>query len=407
MTQVPNRTSYFAGETFDPAGLVVKAMYNDGHSEELNDYRLSVTGELSLEDGTVYVLYGMLKTSFSIEIREKCRGREPGRRTIRTASALRQNSKALADRVNAGAPFTGTVFLLTGNLALSEYPDWVPIGRSSAKQFDGIFDGQGYALDNLYSNAGGLFGYVGSNAIIRNVGVASGEIGSDNRSFIGAIAGWSNGADFINCWNGADIRCSGWSGGIVGTVRDGGDSIIRGCYNIGSVTARAGAVGGIVGHLSAGGNGTSVHVTVSACYNMGIVTADDNAGGIAGRVQAGNEIRNCYNAGKVTVTGMNILDGAGDCKPCDIRQRGFRVLLRRRSDSLRRVRRRGYRDRPDGGGDAVGFVPCPAGGQLQAGRLRAGERRLPVADVAEYRGCRQHRPRCGNDRGYRYGYAGQ
>ena len=54
---------------------------------------------------------------------------------------------------------------------------------------------------------------------------------------------------------------------------DGGDSIIRGCYNIGSVTARDGAVGGIVGHLSAGGNGTSVRVTVSACYNMGIVTA--------------------------------------------------------------------------------------------------------------------------------------
>ncbi|PWM37402.1 MAG: hypothetical protein DBX65_01185, partial [Oscillospiraceae bacterium] len=311
VTQVPNRTSYFAGETFDPAGLVVKAVYNDGHSEELNDYRLSVTGELSLGDGTVYVLHGMLKTSFSIEIREKMPWQGAGTPDdpyrIGTAAEL----KALADRVNAGAPFTGNVFLLTGNLDLSEYPDWVPIGRSSAKQFDGIFDGQGYALDNLYSNAGGLFGYVGSNAVIRNVGVASGEIGSDNRSFIGAIAGWSNGADFINCWNGADIRCSGWSGGIVGTVRDGGDSIIRGCYNIGSVTARDGAVGGIVGHLSAGGNGTSVHVTVSACYNMGIVTADDNAGGIAGRVQAGNEIRNCYNAGKVTVTGMNILDGAG------------------------------------------------------------------------------------------------
>ena len=95
VTQVPNRTSYFTGETFDPAGLVVKAVYNDGHSEELNDYRLSVTGELSLEDGTVYVLYGMLKTSFSIEIGKKCRGREPGRRTIRTASALRQNSRRL------------------------------------------------------------------------------------------------------------------------------------------------------------------------------------------------------------------------------------------------------------------------------------------------------------------------
>ena len=36
-----------------------------------------------------------------------------------------------------------------------------------------------------------------------------GEIGAENLSFMGAIAKWSNGADFINCWSGADILCSG------------------------------------------------------------------------------------------------------------------------------------------------------------------------------------------------------
>ena len=201
-------------------------------------------------------------------------------------------------------------FVLTANIDLSDYPDWKPIGKDSA-QFDGIFDGRGYAIDNLYSKNGGLFGTVCANAVIRNVGVASGQIGSENLSFMGAIAKWSNGADFINCWNGADILCSGWSGGIVGTVRDGGESVIKGCYNIGSVTARDGAVGGIVGHLAAGNNGTAVAVTVSDCYNAGTVTAGDNAGGIVGRVQDGNVIRNCYNIGAVTVNGENILDGAG------------------------------------------------------------------------------------------------
>ncbi len=311
VTQAPERTHYYAGEVFDPAGLVVTAQYSDGHTEELKDYRLSVTGELSLEDGTVYVLYGMLKARFALDIQERMPWQGAGTQDDPYRIGTAEELTALAERVNAGKSFTGVTFRMTGNIDLSNCPDWVPIGRSASRQFDGTFDGQGYAIDNLYSGTGGLFGYVGTNAVIRNVGVASGEVNAGNRSFIGAVAGWSNGADFINCWNGADIICGGWSGGIVGTVRDGGASIIRGCYNVGTVTARDGAVGGIVGHLGTGGNGTSVNVTVSACYNAGTVTASDNAGGIVGRMQDGHVLRNCYNAGSVTVTGENILNGAG------------------------------------------------------------------------------------------------
>ena len=247
---------------------------------------------------------------YPILVGQKSLGEEPAVRArveIATAAEL----KAFADRVNAGESFTDKTILLTDHIDLSNFQNWVQIGKYSSTQFDGVFDGQGYVIDNLYSTDGGLFGYVGTNAVIKNVGVASGEIGSNNLSWMGGIARWSNGADFINCWNGADIICSGWSGGIVGTVRDGGDSIIKGCYNVGAVTARDGAVGGIVGHLATGSNGTSVHVTISECYNVGVVTAKDNAGGIVGRAQDGHIIRNCYNAGKVSVVGDNILDGAG------------------------------------------------------------------------------------------------
>ena len=218
---------------------------------------------------------------------------------------------AFAARVNAGESFTGKTVLLTSHIDMSDCDSWTPIARTVSRQFDGYFDGQGYVIDNLSSASGGLFGYAGTNATIANVGIGSGEIGSQTLSFIGAIVGWSDGADIINCWNGADITCSGWSGGIVGTVRDGGESIIRGCYNIGSVTARDGAVGGIVGHLAAGGHGTDVSVTVSDCYNLGTITAKDNAAGIAGRIQDGNTVTRCYNAGVITVGGENILDGAG------------------------------------------------------------------------------------------------
>ncbi len=223
---------------------------------------------------------------------------------ISTAKEL----KEFADRVNSGENFKDKTVALTAHIDLSNIT-WVPIGRTSALQFQGIFDGQGYVIDNLYSTAGGLFGYVGHNAIIKNVGVASGEIGASNESFIGAIAGWSNGADIINCWNGADIYCSGYSGGIVGTVRDGGKSSIVGCYNIGKIYATSDSVGGIVGHLDTTRTqaGTEVEVTIDSCYNLGaIISNTDNAigaavGGIVGRAQDGHKIRNSYNAGEITV----------------------------------------------------------------------------------------------------------
>ncbi len=218
---------------------------------------------------------------------------------------------AFAERVNAGENFTNKTVALTAHIDLSQVSEWTPIGKASSCQFDGIFDGQGYVIDNLYSTTGGLFGYVGVHAVIQNVGVASGEIGASNSSFMGGIAKWSNGADFLNCWNGAEIICSGYSGGIVGTVRDGGESLIQNCYNIGTIYASADNVGGIVGHLATSSNGTSVNVTIENCYNAGTITADDCAAGIAGRVQDGHVIRNCYNVGIVTVVGGNLIDGAG------------------------------------------------------------------------------------------------
>ena len=213
---------------------------------------------------------------------------------------------AFAQRVNNGESFKNKTIVLVNHIDLSDISDWKQIGTSK-NQFQGIFDGQGYVLDNLTSTTGGLFGTVGVYAVIRNVGVASGEIGQSGShlSFIGGIAGWSNGADFINCFNGADINCGGYSGGIVGTVRDGGKSLISGCYNVGNIKSTDGQVGGIVGHLDTSRTGTSVEVTLENCYNAGFITAEDTVAGIVGKAQDGHVIRNCYNAGNIVSSDKN------------------------------------------------------------------------------------------------------
>lgn len=157
---------------------------------------------------------------------------------------------AFAERVNAGENFSGKTVALTAHIDLSGV-DWTPIGSTSARAFNGLFDGQGFVIDNLYSEKGGLFGYVGADAIIRSVGVASGEIGSEAVT-VRSSAASPNGATVptsSTAGNGADIYAGGYSGGIVGTVRDGGESIISGCYNVGTIYGKGTALGGIVGHL--------------------------------------------------------------------------------------------------------------------------------------------------------------
>ncbi len=292
VTKAPGKVNYFEGEVFDPKGMTVTAVYSDGTEKPLEDYKITPSGELALGESEVYITYGNLKAKIDITVSEKFpwkgEGTENSPYLIETADDL----LSLAERVNAKKSTEGMYFAMTGNIDLSNIADWKPIGASSSSNFNGIFDGKGYAVDNLYSTQGGLFGYAGNGAVIKNVGTASGEINCKS-SFIGGIVGWSNGADIINCWNGMDITAGGYSGGVVGTVRK-GESVISGCYNAGNLTSNSSAVGGVVGHLSA-----NVEVTVENCYNMGSVSGKNNVGGIAGQIQDGHTVKNCYNVGKI------------------------------------------------------------------------------------------------------------
>lgn len=71
VTKNPDKLRYYEGDAFDPAGMIVTAVYSDGSSKEITEYKLSVKSQLELSTSTVYISYGILKTSVSIEVREK------------------------------------------------------------------------------------------------------------------------------------------------------------------------------------------------------------------------------------------------------------------------------------------------------------------------------------------------
>ena len=302
---MPQKTVYIEGETLNTEGLRIAVKYSDGTEKETEDYKLSVYGELTLGIDTVYVKCGGLKTSFGIVVNEKTPWEGEGTAESPYLISDAEGLEALATKVNKGENYLGYTFKLTDNIDLSDYDNWISIGQNERKQFEGTFDGNGFAIDNLTARRNGLFAYAGDNAVIKNVGIASGEIGYETLSFVGAVVGYSNGADVINCYNGANVACSGWSGGVVGTVRN-GSSVIKGCYNTGNITARNSVAGGVIGHLS-----TGVNAVVSDCYNTGKVTAEDSAAGVVAKIQGGgNKLSNCYNVGEISVHGVNILTGA-------------------------------------------------------------------------------------------------
>ena len=66
VTKPPSRTSYFSGETFSTAGMVVTAHYTDGSSGTASGYTYSPTGALAASNNTITISYsegGVTKTT--------------------------------------------------------------------------------------------------------------------------------------------------------------------------------------------------------------------------------------------------------------------------------------------------------------------------------------------------------
>jgi len=218
-------------------------------------------------------------------------------------------------------------------------PNWTPIGGKFPllpdeaagdcltldTRFNGLLDGQGHSISNLYcyryaakgfpySMACGVVGYLGGlggindddTAVfedgwqpgVRNLVLLSGSI--LGRRMIGGIVGrigdTSNGVLVENCANFASVHSTDAKGvgGIVGSAW--GTGAIRGCYNAGQIsTTYSSPAGGIVG--------TNEGMDIYCCYNVGPI---DTRGQERGRAIGSHD------TGIYTVDHCLYLEGSGD-----------------------------------------------------------------------------------------------
>lgn len=140
-----------------------------------------------------------------------------------------------------------------------------------ASDFTGTFDGNGHTVTLAISGNSdyqALFAKLAAGALVKNT-MVDGEVTGTNN--IGGIAGIATNATIIACANKATVAATGRY------------------------------VGGLVG------KGTGL--TMTSCYNQGAVsstrTRPINMGGIAGYVDGGASVENCYNTGSITGSGKN------------------------------------------------------------------------------------------------------
>lgn len=137
-----------------------------------------------------------------------------------------------ADKVNNGE--TGINAVLTQNITVNEnllnadgtlnesgrnLLVWIFIGNQS-NQFVGTFDGKGYEISGLFFNneSGidnvGLFGFVGTNGTVKNVGVVDTYFNARDR--VGGVVGANNGGTVMNCYNIGIVIGRDYVGGVAG-----------------------------------------------------------------------------------------------------------------------------------------------------------------------------------------------
>ena len=245
-----------------------------------------------------------------------------------------------------------------GKDTVNETNSWNPIGtfefdfdtnRVTIWPFQGVFDGDGYKVQNLYMNVSfgntGLFGSVftdmtvgGEQVVIKDVVIEGADItgnfmansflvgflseaiitgcavdetsvltipGKDvqmNGAFVGGAqtSGLNLGGEIYieNCINNGTISGGMLTGGIAGAT---GQRILK-CTNNGQVSAGSINAGGIVGYYQEVG-GIAPFEILDCVNNGSVSTVNGWAGGIAGEVVVSSDsslIARCYNTGEVT-----------------------------------------------------------------------------------------------------------
>ena len=212
---------------------------------------------------------------------------------------------------NGGIDLNGN-YILGCDMDLSDIENWQSVGDAD-NPFKGVFNGNGYSIDNLTINAGdnaenvGFFG-VTENATITNVSFNNANVITpddyiNGSSAVGIVAGTARGTTFDNIDVSGSVAGYESVGGLVGVINDNsyflpdGTPVDVGNSSISNVNTAVDAkgkyfVGGLAGYVKDTSTGEGVatrDLMISNCNTSGNIVFDEEAaGGLIG--EAGKTI---------------------------------------------------------------------------------------------------------------------
>ena len=178
------------------------------------------------------------------------------------------------------------------------------IGRGNTA-FTGTFDGDGHTIVGLQAK-GGIFGQLGSGAVVKNINIASSVFtGKNTDDSVGAVAAENNGGSIsgISGYGNTIKGSGGYIGGLVGKNYGG----ISNSNNQSTVIAGAGTVaGGIAGvnGTNAGIGGTIDNVQSYSAVTTGVLAKDQYASNLGGIVGKNEMLSDKYNINNVSAHGI-------------------------------------------------------------------------------------------------------
>lgn len=295
---------------------------NEGHYAKLNGKTVEpgiVNGidTLFITNGkrTYYHLVSVVPNTYEGE------GTEASPYLIKTKEDMINISEATTDN---GQKYSGVYFKVANDIDMEYDSRFKGIAAcATANSFDGVFDGDGHTIHNLYLNGVywttrpedaanglgtavsaqskttyGLFGRIGETGKLLNLNIADDadiSLWSTSAAFVG-----ENNGLVENCKNYAKIKAYfSWCAGIVGDNAVKG--VIRGCFNAGEIYG---------GNMQSGGINGQNRGLIEECMNVGTVTLKQistntsassyySVGGITGR-SYGGAVKNVVNTGVIT-----------------------------------------------------------------------------------------------------------
>lgn len=212
--------------------------------------------------------------------------------------------KAFAEKVNGGTSFAGKTVKLTADIDLAN-EEWTPIGKSGST-FQGVFDGQGHTISNLYINNkwlcdAGLFGLT-TDGEVKNFTLQNANV--TGYLDVGAIAGTPYTSKYTNITLCGNVTVNGYAyvGGAFGKNAYANLTNItinadEGSYVKADSEGYRTYVGGVVGFMGEG------NITVkNATSNIDVIGSTCDVGGISGIAHYNNSFIDCSSSGNVTLT---------------------------------------------------------------------------------------------------------